>query len=291
MTNQNPAAPNPQPIDLDADTLAKVNAHADRSIDRLFADIDELLSGDLTEDLHSSAHANERQQQLPAGYSDDRSAYQPPIYLSSPAGAEPQQYLLGAAPSQQQQRIPFWLKALLGIGLTSIALGSLLLWLINTRKIELPTADTSWLPFQSKSQVSAEDAKFADYLRKSLAKIDTTAPQSTTATNLPNPASNNILTRTPQPTPVAFNPNRKIVAPIAPGSANALPAAAISLFETHPNRRTASAIFEINGRSQTVEIGEKIGTSKWSLLTVAKGEVLLKKTGGEIRSIHLGQKF
>ena len=81
------------------------------------------------------------------------------------------------------------------------------------------------------------------------------------------------------------------MAPIAPGNANALPAASISLFETHPNRRPASAIFEINGRSQTVNIGEKIGTSKWSLLTVAKGEVLLKKTGGEIRSIHLGQKF
>ena len=291
MTNQNPAAPNPQPLDLDSDTLAKVNAHADRSLDRLFADIDELLSGDLTEDLHSS-NASERQHQLPAGYSDDRSAYQPPIYLSSPAaGAAPQQYLLGAAPSQQQKRIPFWLKALLGIGLTSIALGGLLSWLVNTRKIEFPTADTSWLPFQSKSQVSPEDAKFADYLRKSLAKIDTTVPQSTTATNLPNPANNNILTRTPQPTPVAFNPNRKIVAPSAPGNANALPAASISLFETHPNRRPASAIFEINGRSQTVNLGEKIGTSKWSLLTVAKGEVLLKKTGGEIRSIHLGQKF
>jgi hypothetical protein len=288
MTNQNPAVPNPQPIDLDSDTLAKVNAHADRSIDRLFADIDELLSGDLTEDLHSS-NANDRQHQPLTGYANDRSSYQPPIYLSSPAAdAEPQQYLLGAAPSQQQQRIPFWLKALLGIGLTSIALGSLLSWLVNTRKIELPTINTSWLPFQSKSQVSPQDAKFADYLRKSLAKVDTTDSSSTTATNLPN---SNILTRTPQPTPVAFNPNRKIVAPRAPGNASALPVAPISLFETHPNRRPASAIFEINGRSQTVEIGEKIGTSKWSLLTVAKGEVLLKKTGGEIRSIHLGQKF
>jgi hypothetical protein len=295
MTNQNPAAPNPQSTSLDPDTLTKVNAHADRSIDRLFADIDELLSGDLANDLHSSSSASTQQHQhspaaIRSGDPQNRSS-QPPVYLPpTDAEPQPQPQLPGSAPPQQQQRIPLWMKALLGIGITSIALGSLLLWLVNERKIELPkNIDTSWIPFQSKSQVSPEDAKFAEYLRKSISKIDAANTQSTTTTNLPNPTNPNILTHTTQATPVAFNPNRKIVAPIA-GKTNAIQAP-ISLIKTVPTSRRPSAIFEINGQSQTVNIGQNIGTSRWSLLTVARGEVLLKKAGGEIRSIRIGQKF
>ena len=295
MTNHNPAAPNPQSTNLDPDILAKVNAHADRSIDRLFADIDELVSGDLTDELQSSSSPSDRQHQHPpavirSGYPQNRSP-QPPVYLPpSDAGSAPQQQLPGSAPPQPQQTSPLWLKALLGIGITSMAVGSLLLWLVNERKIELPKhIDLSWIPFQSKAQVSPEDAKFAEYMRKSISKIDAANPQPTSATNnRPNP-TNNILTRTPQPAPVAFNPNRKIVAPSA-GKENAIQAP-ISLLKTVPTSRRPSAIFEINGQNQTVNIGQNIGTSKWSLLTVARGEVLLKKTGGEIRSIRLGQKF
>jgi hypothetical protein len=58
MTSQNPVSPDSQNSQLDRDTLAKVNAHADRSMDRLFADIDELLSGDLDNDPASSAVVN-----------------------------------------------------------------------------------------------------------------------------------------------------------------------------------------------------------------------------------------
>lgn len=294
MTNHNPAAPNPQSTNLDPDILAKVNAHADRSIDRLFADIDELVSGDLTDELQSSSSASDRQHQHPpavigSGYPQNRSP-QPPVYLPpTDANSAPQQQLPGSAPPQPQQPSPLWLKALLGIGITSMAVGSLLLWLVNERKIELPKQiETSWIPFQSKAQVSPEDAKFAEYMRKSISKIDAANTQPTSASNRPNP-TNNILTRTSQPAPVAFNPNRKIVAPSA-GKENAIQAP-ISLLKTVPTSRRPHAIFEINGQSQTVNIGQKIGISKWSLLTVARGEVLLKKTGGEIRSIHIGQNF
>ncbi len=294
MTNQNPAAPNPQSIDLDPDTITKVNAHADRSIDRLFADIDEILSGDLANDIHSSVSANTQQPQPPAATRSDYPQHrspQPPIYLPpKDDNVQPQQQLPGSVSPQQQQHIPLWLKALLGIGATSLALGSLLFWLVNERKVEFPkNINPSWIPFQSKSQVSPEDAKFAEYMRQSISKIDVANTQPTTATNQPNPTNLNILTRTSQPAPIAFNPNQKIVAPII-GKTNTIQAP-ISLVETDSISRRPNAIFEINGQNQTVNVGQNIGTSKWSLLTVAKREVLLKKTGGEIRSIRIGQKF
>jgi hypothetical protein len=294
MTNQNPAAPNPQSIDLDPDTLTKVNAHADRSIDRLFADIDEILSGDLANDIYSSVSTNTQQHQplvsTSSDYPQSRSP-QPPIYLPpKDSNVKPQQQLPGSVSPQQPQHIPLWLKALLGIGATSLALGSLLFWLVNERKVEFPkNINTSWIPFQSKSQVSPEDAKFAEYMRQSISKIDVANTQPTTATNQPNPTNPNILTRTSQPAAVAFNPNRKIVAPIV-GKTNTIQSP-IALLETDSTSRRPNAIFEINGQNQTVNVGQNIGTSKWSLLTVAKKEVLLKKKGGEIRSIRIGQKF
>ena len=60
MTNQNPASTNTQSIKLSQEILSKVNAHADRTVDRLFADIDELLSGDLTDDIHSASQPQQR---------------------------------------------------------------------------------------------------------------------------------------------------------------------------------------------------------------------------------------
>ena len=298
MTSQNPASPNSQNPQLDRDILAKVNAHADRSIDRLFADIDELLSGDLTTDPTSSAVVNRPAHGLQQLGTSRSSTYYPDElqqqkfsaqgsqaeFTSSQASAaadSPQ----SATPQQHKKRLPLWLKVVLGIGATSLAVGGGLLWLVNERKIELPkNLDTSWLPFQSKSQVSPADAKFAEYMQKSIAKIESARTQSTAA-----PASVNPATTQADP-PSIVNPDGTI--DVAPRTdATVAPQSPILLLKTFPSSRQPSATFKIDGRDLTINVGQKIGASQWSLLTVTKGEVLLKKTGGEIRSIQIGQKF
>lgn len=297
MTNQNPASTNTQSIKLSQEILSKVNAHADRTVDRLFADIDELLSGDLTDDIHSSSQPQQRRlysaepirttqtpppqiaatQIPPAQY---RQEYQSPPELTpvqqpvEPVPAKP------AKPKRQNQNSPSLIKVLLGIGVASIAISSILLWLINERKIQLPKdIDTSWLPFQSSSKISTDDAKFAEYMRKSISKIETANTQPTVsaspvpvAASQPTPANPGIITTTP----AAADP--------------VIIAAPIALIKTLSGDKPG-AIFEINSQTQTVYAGTKIGTSEWSLVTVAKGEVIIKKAGGVIRSIYVGQKF
>jgi hypothetical protein len=300
MTNQNPASSNPQSAKLSQEILSKVNAHADRSIDRLFADIDELLSGDLSGDIPPAS--TQQQYRYPAASSrqhqpiSDRQRQQPQQYL--PQGdftpppetvepsQQPQQTPQAKPKRQKPQSMPLWMKAFLGIGAASIAISSLLLWLINEHKINLPkNMDVSWLPFQSKSQISADDAKFAEYMRKSIAKIESANTQASSAPTQNNPATSPAAVASP--TNPAANPG-VITTTADPANVSQIP---ISLIKTLPTGERPGAIFEINNQTQTVYAGEKIGKSDWSLLTVAKGEVIVKKVGGVIRSIYVGQKF
>jgi hypothetical protein len=312
MTNQNPAS---SQSPLNREILAKVNAHADRSIDRLFTDIDELLSGDLEDDIQSSAiqHAGYR------GYSTDQSYYtnyprpQNLNYPSQSVGSDfddnhqhsdhlsaelidPPQ----STPTKPKRQLPLWLKVLVGAGITGAAAGGLLTWLVNEGKIELPQSiDTSWVPFQSQPGISANDAKFADYMQKSVAKIESDAKiQAIIATNPPATPVNPTVDPTTQTTaqPIAVTPNSTRVTPTA---TRLLPQSAtksatkkiIALVKTIPTSGRQSAIFEIDRQSKTVKIGQKIGTSDWSLLNVTKTEVFVKRKGGEVRSVQVGQKL
>lgn len=294
MTNQNPAMSSKSPQDrrLEHDILAKVNAHADRSMDRLFADIEELL-GDEPNPAKSAIAGRP-----PAHDGQSQASIYPPqsAFPGQRALSPDSSYPAAPAPNpaaKPTKRIPFWLKATLGAGITSIAFGSLGFWLVTERKVVLPQIDTSWLPFQSR--VAPADAKFADYMRKSLAKIDAAPPATTT------PAATQVAT--------PFNPSTSIIAPTA-NSAVINPASTtktivtgtatpittpitnkIALVKTLQTGARPEAVFQIDGRTQSVRVGQKIGTSNWSLLTVAKGEVILKRKGGEIRSVYVGQKF
>ncbi len=292
MTNQNPAVPqSPSPQDRlrQSDILAKVNAHADRSLDRLFADIDELL-GDDTTDTHS--FSVQPSQHIQYSTEPSRTEYDPnqQQLQSAPPQSYPPQGSVDAPQTstpKPKHKIPW--QALLGIGVTSIAIGGTLLWLVNERKIALPqNIDTSWLPFQSQSQIAPEDAKFADYMRKSISKIDASTP-ATSVTNRINSA-NSSTANTTQAAPVTPTPTGAVATSI-PITATPTIAIPISLVKTLPDSNRPGAVFEIDRQSQTVNVGQKIGTSNWSLLTVAKGEVIVKRKGGEIRSIYLGQKF
>ncbi|AFY91815.1 alpha-ketoglutarate decarboxylase [Chamaesiphon minutus] len=300
MTNQNPAVPAPgSPQERrQRDLLSKVNAHADRSLDRLFADIEELLSGDLEADSSSAIeraqHKNtDSTRHYPPAQSPQSDSHYYPA-AGSFTGAEPSfsdDSIDDAPPTtvpKRKKSLPIWLMVGSGLGITAIAAGSLLFWLVKERKIDMPNIDTSWLPFQSQ-QVSPADAQFADYMRKSIAKIEATnrvpvAPAP--AANIPEPA----LTTPAAANPTITNaPSAIVTAPIS-----ASPAAVttpIALVKTLDKTNRPGAIFQIDGQTQTIRVGQQIGTSKWSLVAVAKGEVTIKQKGGQIRSLDVGQKF
>jgi hypothetical protein len=300
MTNQNPAS---SQSPLNREILAKVNAHADRSIDRLFTDIDELLSGDLEDDIQSSAIQ-------PAGYrgySTDQSYYtnyqQQPSYPPQSVGAgfghnnqhadhlsaeliDPPQTTV----AKPKRRLPLWLKVLVGAGVTGAAAGGLLTWLVNEGKIELPAIDTSWLPFQSQPEVSATDVKFADYMQKSVAKIESDAKiQAIIAANPPATPVNPTVDPTTQP--IIAAPNAPAVTTTTRPVPQSINKNIIALVKTIPTSGRQSAVFEIDRQSKTVKIGQKIGTSDWSLLNVTKTAVFVKRKGGEVRSVQVGQKL
>jgi Tfp pilus assembly protein PilP len=296
MTNQNPAMSSKSPQDrrLQHDILAKVNAHADRSMDRLFADIEELLGDEPNSGKSDAAGrmpAND-ERQSPASTYLPQSAFPGQRALSPDSS-----YTEAPAPTpaaKPTKRVPFWLKAILGAGITSIAAGSLGFWLVSERKVVLPQVDTSWLPFQSR--VAPADAKFADYMRKSLAKINTAPPATTTPAATPFNPTTSIIAPTANPAainPAAINPaatTKTIVTGTATPVATPV-TSKIALVKTIQTGARPEAVFQIDGRTQAVRVGQKVGTSNWSLLTVAKGEVILKRKGGEIRSVYVGQKF
>ncbi len=91
------------------------------------------------------------------------------------------------------------------------------------------------------------------------------------------------------PQPGAALPSSPI-APAAP--APSAPAAApihalVGILELG-NR--SAALFEISGVSQRVYIGERIGSSGWSLVSVSNEEAVIRRNG-DVRSIYIGQRF
>ena len=52
----------------------------------------------------------------------------------------------------------------------------------------------------------------------------------------------------------------------------------------------SAALFEINGVSQRVYLGEPIASSGWSLVSVSSDEARIRRNG-EVRSIYIGQQF
>ena len=52
----------------------------------------------------------------------------------------------------------------------------------------------------------------------------------------------------------------------------------------------SAALFEINGTSQRVYIGETIGSSGWSIVSISNEEVVVRRNG-DVRSIYIGQQF
>lgn len=52
----------------------------------------------------------------------------------------------------------------------------------------------------------------------------------------------------------------------------------------------SAALFEVNGTPKRIEVGEQVGSSGWTLVSISNQEAIVRRNG-EVRSIYVGQKF
>ncbi len=241
-----------------------VGDHADRLMDSLFADIEELLGGDSHSQQKSPPTAIKSGQQpapsphpeLQPAASGSRPQYQQPALESNTAINNPPQR-------------GNWPKILIGLSLAMIAASAGIWWLAKERKINLDAL----LP----SDASKADIQFADYLRRSVGKIDSSTTEQLPPANqvtLPNPPS----VATP-------SLGRRLAISAAPVAA--------SSFTKVIKSRPPTVEFVIDGQVQRLNTGDKIGKSGWTLGTVAgaaDNEIIIKRNG-ELRTLKAGQQF
>lgn len=218
-------------------------------------------------------------------------------------------------------------RVLLGAAGVSL-LATLALWWFNQRQSD-PVVATAPAPTVAEQPVNPE-AEFLEYLRRSLdviaqqsqgsaatanatsqmpeisvanlgngAGLPPLSTPSLSSVNGPGGASPsiNVIERVyipyqTAPAQTAANPvptTGAATTPTAPttAAAPATPHVLIGLLELGDR---SAALFEINGTPQRVYIGERIGSSGWSLVSVANDEAVIRRNG-EVRSIYIGQQF
>ncbi|MCU0569692.1 MAG: hypothetical protein MUF49_24355 [Oculatellaceae cyanobacterium Prado106] len=109
------------------------------------------------------------------------------------------------------------------------------------------------------------------------------------------PAAQPAARPNPQPAPQAAT------APASPAAAAPSPIAAITP-NFDPNETHAligllelgdrsAALLEVNGVPQRLQVGETIGASGWTILSISNQAAVIGRSNGETRSIYVGQEF
>ena len=107
------------------------------------------------------------------------------------------------------------------------------------------------------------------------------APSTAAKPSIPAPPKAVTQPSTPPPPPaVETSPTAQSALPVANHTL-------VGLLELGDN---SAALFEINGITQRIKIGESIGASGWALVSVANQEAVVRRNG-EVRSVFVGQKF
>lgn len=111
------------------------------------------------------------------------------------------------------------------------------------------------------------------------------APSPTVTTPLPAPGP------TVEASPQALASAPRVVEASPATTITAIPAkhTLVGLVEISESDKSA-ALFDIEGITKRILLGEAIGTSGWTLVSVANGEAVIRRNG-EVRSIYAGQKF
>ncbi|MBW4575858.1 MAG: hypothetical protein KME08_11295 [Aphanothece sp. CMT-3BRIN-NPC111] len=362
-TSQRISDPSSEQIPLDPQS---VNASADKLMDELFSDIDQILDGGkLPNEPAQPEYVSLQPRNIPQIKQTPlpEAVMAPQEPLTQPADNPPH---FSPAPIEQNTHAPektksdtkvfgfsHWFdKLLLGVTFTSLAGIVILLlaskygrnWSFWPKPISSATSQNT--------QKSKEDAEFIDYMQRSLEAMDRRAKASKqqamvsglqlapnqslvlVPSNLgqgsnpgemslekvyipvyPQPQAPNA---SPIPTPVATPSDsqsasvpespQRVALPVVPlpklqGPARvALPSVQVSaepestapatqhrLARVFVGDRSA-ALFEINGVTQRIQVGENIGTSGWTLVSVINQEATIRRNT-EVRSIDIGEKF
>ncbi|NJO43922.1 MAG: hypothetical protein HC769_19525 [Cyanobacteria bacterium CRU_2_1] len=201
------------------------------------------------------------------------------------------------------------------------------LWFFIRHRIPQATTPMAVAPATDEMLKNQQDAQFLDYVQRSIDRIDRAREQTETiASASPSPNASTtaptVLERIYIPVyqppavqnlpPVAALPSPVVpAAPLSPptSSVPALPVPAlpspspstavvpnIAPVNTHVligilelGDRSA-ALFEIDGTPQRIQIGERIGASGWTLVSVSGQEAIVRRNG-EVRSVYIGQQF
>ncbi|MGG6237114.1 hypothetical protein ACQ4N7_00615 [Nodosilinea sp. AN01ver1] len=107
-----------------------------------------------------------------------------------------------------------------------------------------------------------------------------------TATQQQAPGATALVPQPGAPAPAPAAP----AAPTAPPQSTAAAPLVHALVGILELGDRSAALFEINGVSQRVYIGERVGSSGWSLVSVSNEEAVIRRNG-EVRSVFIGQRF
>lgn len=248
-----------------------VGKHADRVMDGLFSEIEDLLSGDLQEksppgSLSAAAPmaARKTAPRLPTE--------EGPIYQQQPLAQTPGTGIAAPAPVPAPTKTGggFWKKLLAGTGILVLLGGGGLWWLQKQGKIDLSA-------ITALGSGNNSDAQFSDYLHRSFTKIEGNTSAVPTVPSAVEPAI---------PNPPAES--SAVPAPTAAAAASVNASFLKIVAGTPP-----LAEFSIDGKPQQLKSGDLIGTSGWTVGSVSitgDNEVIVKRNG-EIRSLKTGDKL
>ncbi len=323
---------------------------AEQLMDEVFSDLDRLLAG--------GASLPETTEPTPEPVVALQPLVVPPISLPpgflpvaepAPTSAVTPEAAKAAETNSYFDRL-LWGAALAAVGASGV------LWLVSKDILKLPFLPPAPTPVASQpSSTNPADAKFVDYMQRSLTAIDKRPAGSPTAlqsgARLPAPggvplaptqAPPTVLERVyipvfpPQNSVVQISPGlltpRPPISPVSPsarppatesnsrasGSArteaapepraerstreerNTAPAEAPTVASSAASGRTltgilelgenSAALFEINGDTQRVSVGENIGGSGWTLVKIENQQAVIRRNG-VVQSLYVGSRF
>ena len=114
------------------------------------------------------------------------------------------------------------------------------------------------------------------------AAIPAGAPAAPTA-SVPIVPGSGALPTPSAPTTVAFAPTNS-------GLTDVTPTSSITMVGVLNLGSRSAALFDIDGTSQRAYVGDRIGLSDWTLVSVNGQDVVIRRNG-EVRSVYIGQRF
>ena len=249
-----------------------------------------------------------------------------PVHLPDDLAAAPAPAEATGQPAKKGWR-RYWTvnRVLLGAAALSL-LATVALWLHQRQQVSVTTSSPATTP--ADATTPSANAEFLEYVRRSLEVVaqqgsdvastsnlgvpevpvalnsgalglppigNNTLPPAPMMNNVPlaNGGSVNVIERVYIPYQATQAPTATAAPPPAASTATPPTVASApvhSLVGVLELGDRSAALFEIDGVAQRVYIGERVGSSGWSLVSVSNEEAVVRRNG-EVRSIYIGQRF